>query len=1366
MQEQPELLEPKTYTNTGLFADYFLSEKLPQERAWFDALEDPKTQELFDELRELFRSKQDALKGSNEAQTEDEFIRPILGLLGFSYIVQTPTKTMGRTQTPDYALFADDQAKQKGFQGVKQNNYSNALAIADAKYWDRPLDKKLKDSRDTLTNQNPTFQISSYLISTKTKWAILTNGRLWRLYSRDQSQTMGEYYQVDLAQVLESGELSDFLYFYLFFRKEAFQPAPAEAFLDQIIKASIDYGAKLQENLKKEIFEKIFVYFAKGFANWRGQNGESIETPESLKEIFDNTLILLYRLLFILYAESRVLLPVRERDKYYTKSLAKIKGEIKQDIEGRKSLSKVSTDYWDDLVNLFHIIDRGDPDLNIPKYNGGLFSRTHAFLETNKIADSYLAEAIYLLTTYFDESRKAWVFVDFKSLGVKQLGSIYEGLLEFHLSIAREELAVVREKGREKYVPVGQIAKGQKDTGARIKPGDLYFENTKAERKATGSYYTPDYIVRYIVENTVGPSIQEIEESFSKQVEVLKRDPRYKNQSAKWKNKELKKHDPALKALELKICDPAMGSGHFLVSTVDFIANRIFEILTKYSDQIYFGQEPYESLLFQQIQEIRKHILEEMDRQQVTIEKEKLEDDKVIIRRMVMKRCIFGVDLNYLAVELSKLSLWLNSFAVGAPLSFLDHHLRWGNSLIGASIDGVQREMEKSIFGSRFAGLLSATSAMRKVGELTDSTFFELEESKKDFEQALEWLSPYKRVLSIWTSHYFGNDGAKDLIDQGRIDPDRFEEDRDQLIGQDLRVVDRATTIEKEKGFLHWELEFPEVFYSATGKMTNAGFDAVIGNPPYINANELNKQLSQFEKPYWRICFSSASGAYDAYVLFLEQALRLTRTGGLASLITPNKFLSAPYGVALREYLYKNAKMMRLLDASRARVFDDPSVYPVVTVFENTCPLDRYKILIETIREKDNERFSEFSFHESDNLTKLPDKIWGFLFSEYLPLIVKATQTSLSLEMCSTVRASSSATEADAYEKALTNRPGKTMKKFLNTGLINRFGNTWGIQPLVHKGHTFRTPYIDLAHDVVSDNRRAQYEKPKIIFAKIAKRIEAYLDRGGTFASANTNFVYDSEFDLGYLLAILNSRLMSTLYQGYFGALIMSGGYFQFQAPQLRVLPIRKIDFTTPTVERKKKAEILEAMYADCRVDSAFDKINSFIDELLSKKHSLGPQSARTTKSEILDIKKRGKKETSLSQADVVHDFLAFLSNQMTEMNKQKQMEASGFITYLERTIGGDVGNLANRSFVVGYYNHSIEGLLDVLHRNEDRLRGFDSKSRGDQERLEKEFNKSKQKLDPLKSQIEGTDRLIEQIVYKLYGLTDEEIEIVESSQR
>ena len=1081
---------------------------------------------------------------------EEEFIRPIFDLLDFSYIVQAPTKAYGRSLAPDYALFANEAAKKTGYMQIKQNNYANVLAIADAKYWERPLDKRLKDSRDIIPSQNPTFQISSYFTATKVKWAILTNGRYWRLYSREYSQTMGEYYQVDLVSILEAGNLSEFLYFYLFFRCQAFQPEPVESFLDRAIQQSINYGAKVQDNLKKDIFTKIFIHLAKGFASWRQQNGGE-EAPKTLKVVFDNTLILLYRLLFVLYAESRDLLPVKEKDRYYTKSLDKIKREIKQDIEKNRSLSKISTDYWDDLVNLFHIIDVGDPALNVPKYNGGLFSSTHRFLEENKIPDFYLAEALYGLTVHASEETN-WnnVFIDYRSLGVKQLGSIYEGLLEFHLNIADQELAVVKEKGREKYVPVNEIKRSQRDTGVRVKSGELYLENTKAERKATGSYYTPDYIVKYIVENTVGPLIDQLEQDFQAKVEELKSKPKYKGQAAKWKTIKLKEFDPALKALELKICDPAMGSGHFLVAAVDYISSRIYDILNKYSGQSYFGREAYESPIFNQIQEIRQNILEEMRCQQVTIDEEKLEDDKVIIRRMVMKRCIFGVDLNYLAVELAKLSLWLNSFTVGAPLSFLDHHLRWGNSLIGSTVEEVEKEMQKSLFGSQFIGLISATDAMIKVGELTDSTFAELQESQKDYSRAISLLEPYKKVLDIWTSQYFGNHGAKDLIDQGKIDPDNLETMAELLDTQEKAVVTTAQLIQQKKRFFHWELEFPEVFYDHNGRKENPGFDAVIGNPPY------GALLTLEERTFLSTFYKTASGYKNTGLHFMELSYNLARRNGAFSLIVP-KSLTYSEGWQSGIELVLN-DLIYLVDVSRA--FEEVLLEQVVFVCHKNSLKKFYKSAV----------------------------IANSELQEYFAVSKRTYENSGALITAITKE------EFDVYKRLSANNfYFKNISSTFRGAPLQKYIRCSGNELILRGDHIERyaitgCSFLSLVNAEEAGKKLAMLKREKIISQNIVAHvmkpqphiiIMSALDEEGLLDldTVNNTVLTTRHYSLKYLLGFLNSKVVSWYtYRFIYNQAIRT---MHFDSSYIGKIPIRRISFTTPSEERQKKVEKAKQLY-------------------------------------------------------------------------------------------------------------------------------------------------------------------------------------------
>ena len=205
-------------------------------------------------------------------------------------------------------------------------------------------------------------------------------------------------------------------------------------------------------------------------------------------------------------------------------------------------------------------------------------------------------------------------------------------------------------------------------------------------RKGSGSYYTPDDLVEVILKETVGPLVRARLEAFSEQAAR----PDTGRADRRITHSDLHRLDPAERLLDLKICDPAMGSGHFLVSLVDYLADSVIAALAEAQATV----AGYVSPLTERIDAIRTTILNNAGERGWTIDTEQL-DDRHIIRRMVLKRCVYGVDKNPMAVELAKVSLWLHTFTVGAPLSFLDHHLRCGNSLFGCWGASGYRENER-----------------------------------------------------------------------------------------------------------------------------------------------------------------------------------------------------------------------------------------------------------------------------------------------------------------------------------------------------------------------------------------------------------------------------------------------------------------------------------------------------------------------------------------------------------------------------------------------------------------------------------------------------------------------------------------------
>jgi hypothetical protein len=437
--------------------------------------------------------------------------------------------------------------------------------------------------------------------------------------------------------------------------------------------------------------------------------------------------------------------------------------------------------------------------------------------------------------------------------------------------------------------------------GRTIRKGHIYLENDKRERKATGSYYTPDYIVQYIVEHAVGPVLQEKFEAMRSKLREAQKWHSDMVALAKAKGEPTSKYEfgPVVEhkwgslvdeLFNVKILAPAMGSGHFLVEAVDYLTDKALDFLNA------FPWNPVVAYLSR----MQETILREMDEQGITIDAKRLTDVN-LLKRHVLKRCIYGVDLNPMAVELAKVSLWLDCFTLGAPLSFLDHHLRCGNSLIGVTVQEVREAVEPvarmtgkakvaasasewktiesrseqfTLFGSRFAGLLLATDLMRHVGELSDVTSAQVQESRAEYRKASDALAPFKRILDIYTSQWFGNgngDGgarrrraqsdplalaflksreAESFINAS--DDNALKQVFDKLSPQDRHIAETALMAATEKRFFHWELEFPEVFYGprpgttqAIERLEGAGFDVVIGNPPYLSVDSFGAGSSE-----------------------------------------------------------------------------------------------------------------------------------------------------------------------------------------------------------------------------------------------------------------------------------------------------------------------------------------------------------------------------------------------------------------------------------------------------------------------------------------------------------------------------------------
>jgi len=404
----------RPHRNRGLFSNYYLDELLPKEEEFKIPISEVKA--VFEKVKGIWdRSRFEAI---NEDQLRKHFLDKVLDYLGWVVDVNAPIPTGEWSKRPDYAFFLNNESLKTAQIGKKDDYFKKVTCIAEAKRLGRHLDKRLKTESDPFEVQIPSMQISKYLWLTGVKWGILTDGKYWRLYERETSKRLDIFYEVDLEDLIESGSPEGFRYFYLFFRKEAFPE-----FIEKVYTGSVDYAEEVGEQLKENIYQGL-----KTLTQGVVKTSVNSLSEEHLKEIHDNSLILLYRLLFILYAEHRDLLPLGV-NRLYTESysLDAFKKEVANRFDKNEPIAASTFGYWNKLKELFEIINKGNRELGVPPYNGGLFDpEKHNFLEKYRIGDLYVAKAIDLLSRSKDKA-----YIDYGSLEIRHLGSIYEGLLEY-----------------------------------------------------------------------------------------------------------------------------------------------------------------------------------------------------------------------------------------------------------------------------------------------------------------------------------------------------------------------------------------------------------------------------------------------------------------------------------------------------------------------------------------------------------------------------------------------------------------------------------------------------------------------------------------------------------------------------------------------------------------------------------------------------------------------------------------------------------------------------------------------------------------------------------------------------------------------
>ena len=784
----------------------------------------------------------------NEAETEHELIRPLLELLGWAdYLPQQGTTR--NEDVPDHLLFADADSKARAAARTNPDDrFLDAAVVAESKRFGRQLD--VREASGRARTGTPHGQILRYLRTAnditdgRLRWGILTDGGVWRLYDQRARPRATGYFEADLAKLIAGASLAPapsvagpapspsmgegrgegdpatssgdgLRTFFLLFQRRSFvlRPGATATFLETALAEGRRYEQQVAQDLSGVVFERAFPNLIAALLEAGGA---------SLADARQAALVLLYRLLFVLYAEDRGLLPVND-SRYDDYGLRKrVRDDIARRMAAGDTFSSRAGNYYDRVMTLAGLIDTGDDSIGLPPYNGGLFASDAApLLDAASLSDAAFAPIVHGLSHAEIDGRRQ--FVNYRDMSVQQLGSIYERLLE-------------REPVRN--------SRGEIET--RLNP---------YARKDSGSFYTPQELVDLILDQTLKPLAEERLEAFEDRARELAGDRRPKRQ----RRDELRRLDPAEAVLELKVLDPAMGSGHFLVTAVDFLADYVADLIeyAPAAPEWLDGDDAYESPLVERVAAIRRDILRRAQESNWAMDEAQL-SDQTIIRRMVLKRCIYGVDKNPLTVELAKVSLWLHSFTVGAPLSFLDHHLRCGDSLLGLRVLDAHRDFERLgglSASSAIAGAEAATDGMQRIERLSDADVAEVRQSAGLFEYVEQATADLRGVLDFLCGLRWQTAGLKKRALANAEGAVVEALGRESSIAFDLlargpaaaagtiardaiwqEFADRwaqARSIADREDFLHWEVAFPGVWLHWQSRRPQGGFDAVIGNPPW-----------------------------------------------------------------------------------------------------------------------------------------------------------------------------------------------------------------------------------------------------------------------------------------------------------------------------------------------------------------------------------------------------------------------------------------------------------------------------------------------------------------------------------------------------
>ena len=626
-------------------------------------------------------------------------------------------------------------------------------------------------------------------------WVVAERSGVIRLYSTATSGASGQRGRaetfVELNLPLLPADKAGYLG--LLFSSDALKE---DGTLSEIQQASGIYTSKLSERLRERVYKQVVPRLAVAVAKEVGGTSE-----KNLEEHYHTALTILFRLMFIAYAEDSRLLPLNVNGEYTDHALKTIARRLSEDMNNGQPLgfdnplteemeegTDTNTDLWDSCKMLFHAVNKGHVRWGVPAYNGGLFSTdpkvnpVGGVIEKLALTNAELGPALTALIV--DRSPDNLIGpIDFRSLSVREFGTIYEGLLESELSVADGPLTVDKD---------GVYLPAKSNDPVVVEDGGVYLHNQSGVRKSSGSYFTKPFAVDHLIAHAVEPVLEE----HLKRVEALLAEGR--------------EADAAGMLFDFRVADIAMGSGHFLTAVVDHLEARFTTFLAKH-------RIPH---ITRELEELREAANVALGQLADTIEIE----NSSLLRRLIARRCVYGVDMNPLSVELARVGMWIHTFVPGLPLSFLDHNLVVGNSLTGigtieeATAELISSGEQGSLFDDPLRDALrKAEEPLRRLANIADKTPADISKARKAADDARQSVEPLTGLFDLAVAARIGEASLPMIASTEEL----------RNLAFTLETSHAREVVEKMQA-LHFPVAFPEVFLR-----DRPGFAALVGNPPW-----------------------------------------------------------------------------------------------------------------------------------------------------------------------------------------------------------------------------------------------------------------------------------------------------------------------------------------------------------------------------------------------------------------------------------------------------------------------------------------------------------------------------------------------------